>query len=149
MPLASRPCFPNGEILVVTEEQPELLQAFRTSFGLLGLVYEVTFRVKPLKPMAVYHENLRLDDFLRRLPELRGRGESMMYYLFPFKDRITVDTGARSRAVAHRRGAACTGCEILPGGRSLRDSPQQCARPSRRRPCATPCTTVPTWYRVR
>ena len=44
---------PSGEVLVATEAQPELLQAMRTSFGLLGLVYEVTFRVKPLQPMAL------------------------------------------------------------------------------------------------
>lgn len=82
---------PNGEILVVTEEQPELLQAMRTSFGLLGLVYEVTFKVKPLRPMAFHHESFTVDEFERQLPALRARNESMMYYLFPFQDRIAVE----------------------------------------------------------
>jgi FAD/FMN-containing dehydrogenase len=82
---------PNGEILVVTEDQPELLQAMRTSFGLLGLVYEVTFRVKPLKALAFHHESFTVDEFERQLPALRARGESIMYYLFPFQDRITVE----------------------------------------------------------
>jgi len=82
---------PTGEVLVVTEEQPELLQAMRTSFGLLGLIYEVTFRVKPLKPLAFHHENFTVDEFERQLPALRARGQSMMYYLFPFQDRIAVE----------------------------------------------------------
>ncbi len=82
---------PNGEILVVTEDQPELLRAMRTSFGLLGLVYEVTFRVKPLRPMAFHHESFTVDEFERQLPALKARGESMMYYLFPFQDRIVVE----------------------------------------------------------
>ncbi len=82
---------PNGEILEVGEDQPELLQAMRTSFGLLGLVYEVTFKVKPLKPMAFHHEVFTVDEFERQLPALRARGESMMYYLFPFKDRIAIE----------------------------------------------------------
>jgi FAD/FMN-containing dehydrogenase len=82
---------PTGEVLVVTEEQPELLQAMRTSFGLLGLVFEVTFRVKPLRPMAFYHRSFRLDELERQLPALKARGESMMYYLFPFQDRICVE----------------------------------------------------------
>ena len=82
---------PNGEILVVTEDQADLLKAMRNSFGLLGLVYEVTFRVKPLRPMAFYHENFTIDEFERQLPALRARGESMMYYLLPFQDRITVE----------------------------------------------------------
>jgi hypothetical protein len=82
---------PNGEVLAVTEEQPELLQAMRTSFGLLGLIYEVTFRVKPVRPMAFHHEEFTIDEFEQQLPALRARGESIMYYLFPFKDRITVE----------------------------------------------------------
>ena len=82
---------PTGEILVVTEEQPDLLRAMRTSFGLLGIVYEVTFRVKPLKAMAFHHEGFTVDEFERQLPALRARGESIMYYLFPFQDRIAVE----------------------------------------------------------
>ncbi len=82
---------PNGDILVVGEDQPELLQAMRTSFGLLGLVYEVTFKVKPLKPMAFHHETFTVDEFERQLPALRERRESMMYYLFPFQDKISVE----------------------------------------------------------
>jgi FAD/FMN-containing dehydrogenase len=82
---------PTGDVLVVTEEQPELLQAMRTSFGLLGLVFEVTFRVKPLRPMAFHHENFHIEEFERRLPALRARGDAIMYYLFPFQDRISVE----------------------------------------------------------
>ncbi len=82
---------PGGDILVVTEEQPELLQAMRTSFGLLGLVYEVTFRVKAIQPMAFHHETFTFDEFERQLPALQNRGESMMYFMSPFQDRITVE----------------------------------------------------------
>lgn len=82
---------PTGEILVVTEDQPELLQAMRTSFGLLGIVYEVSFRVKPLRPMAVHHEHFTIAEFERQLDALRSRGDSIMYYLLPHQDRIVVE----------------------------------------------------------
>jgi FAD/FMN-containing dehydrogenase len=82
---------PEGDRLEVTEEQPELLQALRTSFGMLGIVYEVTFRIEPLKPLAFYHESFSLDAFIDRLPELQARNEAMMYYLFPFHDSVTVE----------------------------------------------------------
>ena len=82
---------PSGELLEVTEEQPELLQAMRSSFGLLGLVYEVTFRVKPIQPMAVQHRTLQLGELDAALPELKARAASVMYYLFPFQDRLTVE----------------------------------------------------------
>lgn len=82
---------PGGDVIEVNEGQPELLQAMRTSFGLLGLVFEVTFRVKPIQPMAFHHESFTVDEFERELPALRARGESIMYYLFPFQNRITVE----------------------------------------------------------
>ena len=82
---------PAGELLEVTEEEPELLQIMRSSYGLLGVVYEVTFRVKPLKPMAVKHETYSVDEFDQRLPALIKRQESMMLYLFPFQSEVTVE----------------------------------------------------------
>jgi FAD/FMN-containing dehydrogenase len=82
---------PNGDLLAVTEDQPELMQKLRSSYGTLGIVYEVTYRIRPLLPMAVYHETFSLDDFVAKLDALKARGESMMYYLFPFADKITIE----------------------------------------------------------
>jgi len=82
---------PSGETVEVTEEQPELLQAVRASHGLFGIIYEATFRVKPLRSMAVHHETYSLDEFARQLPALKARGESIMMYIDPFLDRITVE----------------------------------------------------------
>ena len=47
---------PSGELFEVTEDQPELLQIMRSSYGLFGIIYEVTFRVRLLRPLAVHHE---------------------------------------------------------------------------------------------
>ena len=82
---------PTGELLEVTEAQPELMQKARSSYGLFGIVYEVTFRVRPLLATAVHHETFTLTDFVARLPELKARNESMMFYFFPFKDLITIE----------------------------------------------------------
>ena len=82
---------PSGELLEVTESQPEVIQMVRSSYGTFGIVYEVTYRIRPLLPMAVYHETFALDEFVARLDELKARGESMMYYSFPFADKITVE----------------------------------------------------------
>jgi FAD/FMN-containing dehydrogenase len=82
---------PSGELLEVTEAEPELMQKVRSSYGLFGIVYEVTFRVRELTPMAVYHETFTLDDFAAQLGSLAARGESMMFYIFPFSDRVTVE----------------------------------------------------------
>lgn len=82
---------PNGDLLEVTEEDPELLQVARSSYGLFGIVYETTFRVRPLAALELHHEELSLDEFGARLPELRDNGASMMLYINPFKDSITVE----------------------------------------------------------
>ncbi len=97
---------PSGELLEVTEDDPDLLRVMRSSYGLLGVIYEATFQVKPLRPMAVDHVTYRLDEFVTKLPELKAHGASMMLYLFPFLDRVIVeyrkdsdDTVVRNRTV--------------------------------------------------
>ncbi len=81
----------SGDIVEITENDTEVLQAARSSYGMLGIVYEVTFKVKPLQAMKVKHEVFSVDEFARRLPELIGRGQSIMMYVFPFLNRIVVE----------------------------------------------------------
>ena len=83
---------PGGDLLEVKEEsQPDLMQKIRSSYGLFGVVYEVTYKIRPLTPMAVHHKTYSLDDFLTALPDLKASGYSLMYYMFPFADKITVE----------------------------------------------------------
>jgi hypothetical protein len=83
---------PSGELLDVGEDdQPELMQKIRSSYGTFGIVYEATYAIKPIVPMAVRHETFSLKDFLDKLPALKASGESLMYYIFPFEDLITVE----------------------------------------------------------
>ena len=67
------------------------MQKVRSCYGTFGIVYEATYAVRPIVPMAVRHETFSLKDFLERLPELKTSGESLMYYMFPFEDLITVE----------------------------------------------------------
>ena len=82
---------PDGELIEFNESDPQALQLARSSYGLFGNVYQVTFRIGRLRAMAVRHETYTLDTFIDRLPALQQRGESMMLYLFPHQDRITVE----------------------------------------------------------
>src|ERR1039458_5906287 len=82
---------PSGDLLEVSDDHPELMQQVRSSYGTFGIVYEATFRVRPIVPLAVHHETFKLEDFAARLPELKARGESMMFYIFPFDNLITVE----------------------------------------------------------
>ena len=83
---------PSGDLLEITEaKDPSLMQIFRSSYGLLGVVYEVTYKVRPLTPLAVHHKTFSLPDFISTLPELKALGYSMMFYMFPFENKITVE----------------------------------------------------------
>jgi FAD/FMN-containing dehydrogenase len=82
---------PAGEILEVTEKDPDLLRAVRSSYGLFGVLYEATFRVRPIRPLAVHHRIYSLDGFTRDLPRLKAEGKSIMMYTNPYIDQITVE----------------------------------------------------------
>jgi FAD/FMN-containing dehydrogenase len=82
---------PSGELLTVGADQVDLMQKVRSSYGTFGIIYEATYAVKPIVPMAVHHETFQLEEFLVRLPELKTSGESLMYYMFPFENLITVE----------------------------------------------------------
>lgn len=83
---------PGGDLAEITEDQnPQLMQILRSSYGLLGIVYEVTYKVKPLTPMHVHHTTYSLQDFLSALPDFKPLGYSTMFYIFPFADKITVE----------------------------------------------------------
>ena len=72
-------------------DDPGMMQLIRSSYGTFGVIHEVTFRIRPLRHLKVYHETFRIGDFIDRLDDLFARGESMMYYIFPFEDVITVE----------------------------------------------------------
>lgn len=82
----------DGSILEVTEDgDPELMAAMRSSYGMLGVIYEVTFKVKEISAMAVEHRSFHVDEFAARLDELTSQNRSMMLYLFPFLDKVVVE----------------------------------------------------------
>jgi FAD/FMN-containing dehydrogenase len=83
---------PDGSLAEIDEyTQPDLMQKVRCSYGLFGVVYEATYKIRPLTPMAVRHETYSLADFVSELPAMKARNESMMLYIFPFADKITVE----------------------------------------------------------
>ena len=81
----------DGTILTVTEADGELMEMMRGSYGMLGVIFEVTYRVRKIHPMAVEHASYHVDEFADRLDELIALDRSMMLYLFPFLDRVIVE----------------------------------------------------------
>jgi len=108
---------PDGSLLEVTEaSDPALMRQVRSSYGMFGIVYEVTYRIRALTPLAVHHKTFELEEFIGALPDLKALNESMMSIFFRSR------TKSRSSSVNTTpvQPASRTGlpglCAITPGG---------------------------------
>jgi FAD binding domain/D-arabinono-1,4-lactone oxidase len=79
---------PNGKKFVINEQTKSLLALMRLSYGLLGVVYEVTLRVRPVQGFAVQTAKISFQDFGRLGPKLLGATAGIKLYLLPFRNRI-------------------------------------------------------------
>lgn len=52
-------------------------EAIRSSYGLLGIIYEATSRTKPLEAVAFYHRTFTLEAFQAELPDLISDDETI------------------------------------------------------------------------
>ena len=76
------------------------MQIIRSSYGLFGIVYEVTIKVKPTVALAVRHYSLSLDNFRKFFPIYKARGYAVMYYIFPYVKRVLVELRKENPGVA-------------------------------------------------
>ncbi len=80
-----------GEKVEITADDPERMRAVRGSYGLFGVVYEATFRVKRILPMEVRHKLYHLESFIADLPRLEDERYSVMMYINPYIETIVVE----------------------------------------------------------
>ncbi len=82
---------PNGKKFVVSEKTKSLLALMRLSYGLLGVVYEITLRVRPVQGFAVQTAKVSFKDFGKLGPKLLSATAGVKLYLLPFRDRIYLE----------------------------------------------------------
>lgn len=79
----------DGTFLDIRDE--DSLYYVRSSHGLFGVVYEVTFRVKPLQALAVEHVSMTSAELQTELPKLLQQEKSIKMLLFPYDDGVLVE----------------------------------------------------------
>ena len=97
---------PDGRTEHVTDEAA--LRLIRSSYGLLGIVYEVTFEVEERRRIWYSYERIELDGWLasgRPLPppdgdEILGRADGFLGFLLPYRRELIVER--RRLARRHR-----------------------------------------------
>ena len=79
---------PNGKKFVINDKTKNLLALMRLSYGLLGVVYEVRLRVRPVQGFSVQTAKTSFQDFAKLGSKLLGAKAGVKLYLLPFRDRI-------------------------------------------------------------
>jgi hypothetical protein len=81
----------DGRLLQVNQEQKNLLNAVRLSYGMLGVIYEAVLRVRPITPFSVTHRRCTLHQFAKATESLSRTDIGIKFYLMPFRDRVYLD----------------------------------------------------------
>lgn len=83
---------PQGQIREVSEKtDPDEMRMLRSSYGLAGIVVEVTIRIRHAGALWVRHFEMSLPEFRRRFEEWKNQNYAIMYYLFPYAGRVVVE----------------------------------------------------------
>lgn len=82
---------PQGREMTVTEREADLMRVLRSSFGLLGVVHEVTLKVRDMVPVKIDYQSHSLREFKARFDALIGAPGAMRLQISPFSDRVTVE----------------------------------------------------------
>jgi len=84
---------PDGTVSKFTEdENPEEMRLLRLSYGLLGVVVEVTLRTQPITALFAEHRMYSLAEFRAVVPDLIAKNFALMMYFYPFADRVVLET---------------------------------------------------------
>ena len=91
---------PQGEIREIDErDNPDEMQLMRSSYGLFGIVFELTIKARPTTALAVRHHSMSIASFAKNFPRYKEQGHAVMYYIFPFARRVVVELRKDNPAV--------------------------------------------------
>jgi len=81
----------DGQPMRIDSQQKNLLSAFRMSFGMLGIIFEATMRVRPIRTFAASHRRVSIDKFATVVDTLARSDVGFKFYLMPYRDRVYLD----------------------------------------------------------
>jgi len=81
----------SGKVMKVNDEQKHLLNAFRMSYGMLGVIYEATLRVRPISTFSASHRSVETGRFADVVDRLSDANVGLKFYVLPHRDRVYLD----------------------------------------------------------
>ncbi len=82
---------PEGRKLEINRKAATALGIFRLSYGLLGIVYEITLRVRAIRGFEIRAAKIDFKDFRKLAPRLASARSGIKLFLLPFRDRIYIE----------------------------------------------------------
>ena len=82
---------PDGQLMKIEPQQKNLLSAFRMSFGALGIIYEATIQVRPIRTFSASHRRVTIDKFSSVVDALADGEIGLKFYVMPYRDRVYLD----------------------------------------------------------
>jgi hypothetical protein len=80
-----------GKISKVVDDKRKLLHAFRLSYGMLGVIFEATLKVRPVRSFVATHRRCSIKQFAAAAESLSKIDVGVKFYLMPFRDRVYLD----------------------------------------------------------
>jgi len=116
---------PDGELMEASESKnPELLPYIRASYGLAGIVYEVTFKLKPIEIISFNYDVHDVDDLKDSIIK-KAISSNQSIVLWTIGDNIVIQSRNKGRKLKHEwlADAREFGWNFLAAytGRGLRD----------------------------
>jgi len=81
----------SGKVMNVSEEQQHLLNALRMSYGMLGVIFEATLRVRPISTFTASHRSVSTDKFADVIDHVSNASVGLKFYVLPHRDRVYLD----------------------------------------------------------
>ena len=82
---------PIGKLLNVTEKQSDVLRIMRSGYGLMGVIYEVTFKVRPLKAQQVRIHDYEFEEFANGFDDLIQAQAALRFRFHPFSRSVQLE----------------------------------------------------------
>lgn len=82
---------PDGQVLVADIGQQKILNILRLSYGMLGVIYEVTLKARPIMGFKAAHRRCTTEQFSKAVEKLVRTDIGLKFFLLPFRDTAYLD----------------------------------------------------------
>ena len=82
---------PDGQLLVADLGQQKILNILRLSYGMMGVIYEVTLKTRPIMGFTATHRRCTTEQFSKAVEKLARTDIGLKFFLLPFRDTAYLD----------------------------------------------------------